>query len=56
MDMSEGPYRATFEVRNEVRSETVQDWHPGPIPDAVRARFRDVYNDLRLEVASGIRR
>ncbi len=56
LDMSEGPYRATLEVRNEVRSETVQDWHPGPMPDAVKARFRELYNDLRLEVAAGIRR
>lgn len=56
MDMSEGPYRATFEVRNEVRSETLPDWHPGPMPDAVRERFRQVYNDLRLEVAAGVRR
>jgi hypothetical protein len=56
MDMSEGPYRATLEVRNEVRSETVPDWHPGPMPDAVRERFREVYNDMRLEVATGVRR
>jgi hypothetical protein len=50
MDMSDGVYRATFEVRNEVRTETVPDWHPGPMPDATRERFRRVYNDMRLEV------
>lgn len=56
MDMSEGVYRATFEVRNEIRTETAPDWHPGPMPQAVRDRFRRVYNDMRLEVATGIRR
>lgn len=56
MDMAEGVYRATFEVRNEVRTEAVPDWHPGPIPDVVRDRFRAVYNDMRLEIASGVRR
>ncbi len=56
MDMSEGVYRATFEVRNQVRTETARDWHPGPMPAAVRDRFRRVFNDMRLEVATGIRR
>lgn len=56
MDMSEGVYRATLEVRNQIRTETAPDWHPGPMPEAVRERFRRVYNDMRLEVATGIRR
>ena len=56
MDFSDGVYRVTFEVRNEVRTEAIPDWHPGSFPEAVRERFRRVYNDMRLEVQTGVRR
>ena len=56
MDFTDGVYRATFIVRNEVRTEAIPDWHPGPFPEVVRERFRRVYNDMRLEVATGVRR
>lgn len=56
MDMSDGVYRVTFEVRNQIRTESIPDWHPGPMPDVVRERFQRVYNDMRLEVATGVRR
>jgi hypothetical protein len=55
MDMS-GVYRATFEVQNEVRTELVDEWHPAAIPQEAIDRYRPVFNDMRLELQTGIRR
>lgn len=51
-----GVYRMTFEVENQIRTDSVPDWHPAPFPEEVRETFRRVYNDLMMEVRSGIRR
>ena len=49
-------FRVTFEVENEVRTEELTDFHPAPFPDEVRARFMALYDDLNLELNTGIRR
>ncbi len=56
MDYSDGVLRVTFEVSNQVRSEAVPEWHPAPMPSAIRDEFRKVYSDMRLEVGTGVRR
>lgn len=51
-----GVYRVTFYGEFEVRGGIVgDDWRPSPVPDAVRALFDRVYDDMYLEVRTGIR-
>lgn len=48
-------YRMTWELANEVTTETNANWHPDIVPAAVIAEFRPVYTDLMLEVRTGVR-
>lgn len=49
-------YRMTWELANEVTSQTNPNWHPDAVPASVIEHFRPVYTDLRLEVRTGVRR
>ena len=49
-------YRMTWELGNEVTTETNGNWHPDIVPATVIAEFRPVYTDLMLEVRTGVRR
>ena len=53
---NEDNYRMTWELANEVTTETNGNWHPDIVPAAVIAEFRPVYTDLMLEVRTGVRR
>ena len=55
MDFMESVYRVDFEVRNEIRTAEGQ-WVPAPMPPEATAFFRRVYNDMRLELNTGVRR
>lgn len=52
----QGIFSLTWEVENQIRSQEVPEWHPGPMPEQVRDRFRRMYSDLRMEVNTGVRR
>jgi hypothetical protein len=53
----QGVFRYTFELRNQVRTEAVDAWHPAPMPDVVEQEYRTgVLSDLEMEVRSGVRR
>ena len=49
-------YRMTWELANEVTTETNSNWHPDIVPASVIEEFRQVYADLTLEVRTGVRR
>ena len=49
-------YRMTWELANEVTSETDPSWHPDIVPASVIEEYRQIYADLTLEVRTGIRR
>ncbi|MGD2071646.1 MAG: hypothetical protein PVI57_23480 [Gemmatimonadota bacterium] len=51
-----GEFRVTFTAQNQVRSQAEPAWHPAPGPEAFFDFWEEVYNDLRLEVATGVRR
>lgn len=51
-----GEFRVTFTAQNQVRSQAEPAWHPAPGPQAFFDFWEEVYNDLRLEVATGVRR
>ena len=46
----------TWELANEVTTETNSNWHPDIVPASVIAEFRPIYTDLTLEVRTGVRR
>ncbi len=48
-------YRLVWQLENEVTSAASPDWHPAPLPDEVRDRYRPVLSDLELELRSGLR-
>ena len=48
-------YRVTWELQNEVTSESVAGWYPSVLPREVIEHFRPIYSDLMLEVRTGIR-
>jgi hypothetical protein len=47
-------YRVRFEAENQVQTTGTPDWHPAPFPPEVRERFKRVYDDLMLELRTGI--
>ncbi len=49
-------YRMTWELANEVTSQSNPNWHPDVVPASVVAEFRPVFTDLQLEVRTGVRR
>ncbi|MCY4573931.1 MAG: hypothetical protein OXF01_14140 [Gemmatimonadetes bacterium] len=49
-------YRMTWELANEVTTESNGNWHPAIVPASVIAEFQPVYADLTLEVRTGVRR
>ncbi len=49
-------YRVIWELQNEVTTRIGRGWHPGALPEAVREEFRQVYDDLFMEVRTGVRR
>lgn len=49
-------YRMTWELANEVTSQSDGNWHPDIVPEAVKESFERVYTDLMLEVRTGVRR
>lgn len=49
-------YRMTWELANEVTTETNSNWHPDIVPASVIAEFRPIFTDLTLEVRTGVRR
>ena len=48
-------YRMTWELANEVTTQTDSNWHPDIVPASVIEKFRPIYSDLRLEVRTGVR-
>jgi hypothetical protein len=49
-------YRVSFRVGNQVQTTEYPDWHPAPMPEEVRNQYRQVYNDLQMELRAGVRR
>ena len=49
-------YRMTWELANEVTTQTDTNWHPDIVPASIIDKFRPIYSDLRLEVRTGVRR
>jgi len=47
-------FRVRFEVENQIQTQANPDWHPAPMPPEVRERFKRVYDDLALELRTGI--
>jgi hypothetical protein len=46
--------RVRFEVENQVQTPMDPEWHAGPIPEAAKELYREVYDDLMLELRAGI--
>lgn len=49
-------YRVTWELQNEVTTATGRGWFPAALPESVRNDFRPVYDDLFMEVRTGVKR
>ncbi len=49
-------YRVTLEGVYEVSGGTSSEWRPAPIPEEAEDVFDQVYNDMSLEIRTGIRR
>ena len=47
-------FRVRFEVQNQVQTQVFPEWHPAPMPPEVRERFKQVYDDLMLELRTGL--
>lgn len=56
LDQAANVFRVTFVVENQIRTEAVPEWHPGPMPDPPRERFGELLSDMNLELRTGIRR
>ena len=48
-------YRMTWQLENEVTTETNANWHPDIVPASVIEEFRPIHTDLMLEVRTQIR-
>ncbi len=49
-------FRVTFEGDYEVAGGTSPDWRPAPIPEEAEDAFDLVFNDMSLEIRTGVRR
>lgn len=49
-------FRVIWELQNEVTTQIGRGWHPGVLPAAVKEDFLPVYNDLFMEVRTGVKR
>ena len=47
-------FRMRFEVENEIQTQMDPAWHPGPMPPAVEETFKEVYDDLMMELRAGV--
>lgn len=47
-------FRGRYEVENQIQTQANPDWFPAPMPPEVRQIFKRVYDDLMLELRSGI--
>lgn len=47
-------YRVRFEVENQIQTQANPDWYPAPMPPEVRERFKRVFDDLALELRTGV--
>jgi len=46
--------RVRFEVENQVQTSMDPQWHAGPMPEAAKDLYQEVYDDLMLELRAGI--
>ena len=49
-------FRVTFDGEYEVRGGVSTDWRPAPAPDEAEDVFDQVFNDMSLEIRTGVRR
>lgn len=49
-------FRVTFDGVYEVRGGVSTDWRPAPAPDEAEDVFDQVFNDMSLEIRTGVRR
>ena len=49
-------FRVTFDGEYEVRGGVSPDWRPAPAPDEAEDVFDQVFNDMSLEIRTGVRR
>ena len=49
-------FRVTFDGEYEVSGGASPDWRPGPVPEEAEDTFDEVFNDMSLEIRTGVRR
>ena len=47
-------FRMRFEAENQIRTQLNPEWHPGIMPPVAEERFQEIYDNLMLELRTGV--